>query len=85
MARIAGVDIPREKRVEISLRYIYGVGPATLGVLASANSFLQLPLGFATGYVMDRWLGTSPWFLLGGLLVGLVVGFYELAKAVCRL
>ncbi len=27
MARIAGVDIPREKRVEISLRYIYGVGP----------------------------------------------------------
>jgi small subunit ribosomal protein S13 len=28
MARIAGVDIPREKRVEISLRYIYGVGPS---------------------------------------------------------
>lgn len=29
MARIAGVDIPREKRVEISLRYIYGIGPTT--------------------------------------------------------
>jgi len=27
VARIAGVDIPREKRVEISLRYIYGIGP----------------------------------------------------------
>ena len=27
MARIAGVDIPRDKRVEISLRYIYGIGP----------------------------------------------------------
>lgn len=26
MARIAGVDIPREKRVEIALRYIYGIG-----------------------------------------------------------
>lgn len=26
MARLAGVDIPREKRVEISLTYIYGVG-----------------------------------------------------------
>ena len=35
--------------------YIYGVGPATLGLLASANSFLQLPLGFTTGYIMDRW------------------------------
>jgi small subunit ribosomal protein S13 len=29
MARIAGVDIPRDKRVEISLTYIYGVGRAT--------------------------------------------------------
>ncbi len=26
MARIAGVDIPRDKRVEVSLRYIYGIG-----------------------------------------------------------
>lgn len=29
MARIAGVDIPRDKRVEISLTYIYGVGRTT--------------------------------------------------------
>lgn len=29
MARIAGVDIPREKRVEIALTYIYGVGRRT--------------------------------------------------------
>lgn len=28
MARIAGIEIPREKRVDVSLRYIYGVGPA---------------------------------------------------------
>ncbi len=28
MARIAGVDIPREKRIDVSLRYIYGIGPA---------------------------------------------------------
>ena len=27
MARIAGVDLPREKRVEIALTYIYGIGP----------------------------------------------------------
>lgn len=27
MARIAGVDLPRNKRVEIGLRYLYGVGP----------------------------------------------------------
>lgn len=29
MARIAGVDIPREKRVEIGLTYIFGIGPTT--------------------------------------------------------
>jgi small subunit ribosomal protein S13 len=27
MARVAGVDLPREKRVEIALTYIYGIGP----------------------------------------------------------
>ncbi|MFM5949414.1 MAG: 30S ribosomal protein S13, partial [Novosphingobium sp.] len=26
MARIAGIDIPREKRLEISLTYIFGIG-----------------------------------------------------------
>ena len=29
MARIAGVDLPREKRVETALTYIYGIGPSS--------------------------------------------------------
>lgn len=33
MARIAGVDLPREKRVEIGLTYIYGIGKATSQVI----------------------------------------------------
>jgi small subunit ribosomal protein S13 len=28
MARIAGVDIPKDKRIEVALTYLYGVGPA---------------------------------------------------------
>jgi F0F1-type ATP synthase assembly protein I len=32
------------------------------------------------GYVIDRWQGTGPWFLLGGLVLGMIVGFYELVK-----
>ena len=35
MARIAGVDIPREKRVEVALTYIYGVGRPTSNRLLS--------------------------------------------------
>jgi small subunit ribosomal protein S13 len=27
MARIAGIDVPRDKRIDVSLRYIYGIGP----------------------------------------------------------
>lgn len=38
MARIAGIDIPRDKRVEIGLRYIYGIGPKlSLDVLKAAG------------------------------------------------
>jgi small subunit ribosomal protein S13 len=29
MARIAGIDIPRDKRIDISLRYIHGIGPTS--------------------------------------------------------
>ena len=36
------------------------------------------------GYAVDQWRGTSPWFLFGGLVLGLIVGFYELAKVVWR-
>jgi F0F1-type ATP synthase assembly protein I len=38
----------------------------------------------AIGYALDRWRGTSPWFLVAGLLLGVVVGFYELIKTTYR-
>ena len=31
MARIAGVDLPKDKRIEIGLRYIFGIGPTAAG------------------------------------------------------
>ena len=38
MARIAGVDIPREKRVEIALTYVFGLGlPTSQEILAQTN------------------------------------------------
>ena len=38
MARIAGIDLPREKRVEIGLTYIYGIGrPSATKICAQAN------------------------------------------------
>ncbi len=37
MARIAGVDLPREKRTEVGLTYIYGIGPSTAKKILEAT------------------------------------------------
>ena len=37
MARISGVDLPREKRIEIGLTYIYGIGRARATKILSRN------------------------------------------------
>jgi small subunit ribosomal protein S13 len=37
MARIAGVDLPRDKRLDIALRYIYGVGPTTAYAIVTGS------------------------------------------------
>lgn len=38
MARLAGIDLPRDKRVEIGLTYVYGIGrPRSIKILEQAN------------------------------------------------
>jgi F0F1-type ATP synthase assembly protein I len=54
-------------------------GPAA----AAAYTLMGAILIFGgIGYAIDAWRGTSPWFLLSGLLLGLIVGFLELAKTI---
>ena len=36
------------------------------------------------GYAVDLWQETAPWFLVTGLALGIIVGFYELIKTVWR-
>jgi len=53
--------------------------------MAAAYGLVGAILLFAAiGYALDKWQGTSPWFLLSGLALGIVVGFYELIKATSR-
>lgn len=56
-------------------------GPAASAGYALIGSIL---LFGGLGYALDAWRGTTPWFLLAGLLLGIIVGFYELAKVVWR-
>jgi hypothetical protein len=57
------------------------------GPAASAGYTLigAIALLGGAGHLLDRWASTSsPWFLLAGMLLGVVVGFYELAKTVWK-
>jgi len=56
-------------------------GPAAMGSYSLIGAILLLG---GIGYAVDRWRGTSPWFLLAGLVLGLIVGFYELARTVFK-
>ena len=57
-------------------------GPAASAGYTLIGAILLLG---GVGHLIDRWAGTSPWCLLTGLLVGLTVGFYELAKTVWKI
>ena len=55
MARIAGVDIPRDKRIVISLTYIYGIGKTTAQkVLADANVSEDIRVRELTNDQLDK-------------------------------
>ena len=56
-------------------------GPA---VVAGYTLIAAIGLLGGLGYALDVWLDTSPGFLLVGLLLGIVVGFVELARIVFR-
>jgi len=56
-------------------------GPAATAGYTLLGSIIMLG---GIGYAVDSWRGTSPWFLLAGLLLGVVVGFFELAKVIWR-
>ncbi len=74
-------DQPFEKSLDAFQENFRRSGPAASAGYTLIGAILLLGGG---GYAFDSWRGTSPWGLLGGLLLGIVVGFYELAKTVWR-
>ncbi len=39
----------------------------------------------AIGWALDRWLGTSPWLVVAGIVVGSAVGFYEFIRNITKI
>jgi len=52
-----------------------------LGVLDARGAIL---LAGGAGFWADRYFGTAPWCLLTGLIAGLGIGFYQLARVLRR-
>jgi ATP synthase protein I len=54
-----------------------------LGVLSGVGLTLVIStvLGLWGGYLLDGWLGSSPWLMLLGLLLGIASGFVNLFRA----
>ena len=81
-------DMPDEERdlfFARSLKYLQETirrsGPAAAASYTLVGGIVLLG---GIGYALDRWQNTAPWFLVSGLLTGLIIGFYELAKTVWR-
>jgi F0F1-type ATP synthase assembly protein I len=54
----------------------YGAGVALFGSVA---------IMFFVGWLLDRYLATSPGFMVGGILVGAVLGFYQFFRITSRI
>ena len=56
-----------------------------LAYAAALSLFAAVLSGLIAGWLLDRWLGTKPWLLVVGLVLGSAAGFYELVRASSKL
>ena len=53
---------------------------------AAALNLFACVIGVSgVGWLLDRWLGTAPWCLAGGVVVGAAAGFYQFVKLTSKL
>jgi len=52
---------------------------------AAFSLFGAVVAGLLLGWLLDRWLGTKPWLLVAGLILGSAAGLYEFIRASSKL
>jgi ATP synthase protein I len=52
---------------------------------AALSLFAAVVAGLIVGWLLDRWLGTRPWLLVTGIVLGSAAGFYEFIRATSKL
>jgi ATP synthase protein I len=56
-----------------------------LAYAAAFSLFAAVVGGLIVGWLLDRWLGTSPWLLVTGIVLGAAAGFYEFIRATSKI
>jgi ATP synthase protein I len=56
-----------------------------LAYAAAISLFASVVAGLIVGWLLDRWLGTSPWLLVIGIVLGAAAGFYEFIRATSKI
>ncbi len=52
---------------------------------AGLSLFMSVASMCGLGWLLDRWLGTSPWLLVAGVIVGAIAGFYQFVRLTSKL
>jgi len=65
-----------EQNVNSKSSVVYGA------VLSLAFSIVS---GLVVGWALDRWLGTSPWLIVAGIVLGSVAGFMQFIRLMSRI
>lgn len=52
---------------------------------AALSLFFSVASMTGVGWALDRWLGTSPWLLVVGIVLGAIVGFYQFIRLTSKL
>ena len=56
-----------------------------LAYAAAIALFASVVSGLIAGWLLDRWLGTGPWLLVAGIVLGAAAGFYELIRITSKI
>jgi ATP synthase protein I len=56
-----------------------------LAYAAAFSLFAAVVAGLGLGWLLDRWLGTRPWLMIAGLVLGAAAGFYEFIRTSSKL
>ena len=77
-AESPGAEMPEDDKEETNRK-------SGLAYAAAYSLFAAVVGGLIAGWLMDRWLGTGPWLLVTGLVLGAAAGFYQFIRVTSKL